>query len=302
MFKLILKLLVFAGLFLLFDKLFIIVANYSAEAEADRRLEYLVEGDINKDIIITGSSRGARGIIAEQIENKTGHSAYNLCYPGANVEFHEFIVRTLIKFNKHPEFIFLVVDDDTYFKYDSTVTFRKDRLYPLVKYRHIWQELAERDGRSKIFPNILILDRLNKYNFDLRKKKFSSLDTVKSCGSMPLSWQSQDRDWNTDFGKRVYSRDNELTEYIDAYKEIINNCSLNEIKLVLVFTPILRTHSVTFEERIKEVGNKKNDYLIYDTSNPLYRDKDLFHDAGHLMREGAQIFTDEVVRYINKNY
>ena len=79
------KLLLFAAIFLIFDKLFLIVANKSAEAEIDKRLEYLVNGQINKDIVVIGSSRGARDIIAGQIEEKTGLSAYNMCYPGSNV-------------------------------------------------------------------------------------------------------------------------------------------------------------------------------------------------------------------------
>lgn len=300
--RLLLKLFLFAGLFLVFDKLFIIVANRSAESEVDRRLEYLVNGEINTNIFILGSSRGARGIIAEQIKIKTGCSAYNLCYPGSNVVFHEFLLRTLIKFNDKPEMILLVVDDDTEFKYNSTIIFRKDRLYPLVKYRPIWTELADCEGRSLIFPSMLVLDRLNKYNFDLRQKGFTSLDTINNCGSMPLSWQSRERDWNIDFGERLYSKDNELKEYIDAYKQIINICSINEIKLVIVFPPLLKTHSETFEERIKRLGSPNTDYLIYESSNPAYRNEDLFHDVGHVMREGAEIFTDEIIDYINKNY
>ena len=51
------KLLLFAVIFLIYDKLFIIVVNRSAETEVDKRLEYLVNGDINKDIIVIGSSK-----------------------------------------------------------------------------------------------------------------------------------------------------------------------------------------------------------------------------------------------------
>jgi hypothetical protein len=39
-----------------------------------------MDGKINKDIIFNGSSRGARDIIASQIERETGQTAYNLSY------------------------------------------------------------------------------------------------------------------------------------------------------------------------------------------------------------------------------
>lgn len=70
--RLALKLLLFLLVFLAYDKLFILVANRSAETEVDRRLEYLIEGQINKEVVIIGSSRGSRDIIAGQIEEKTG--------------------------------------------------------------------------------------------------------------------------------------------------------------------------------------------------------------------------------------
>jgi len=174
-----LKLLLFAGLFLAFDKIFILVANSSAEAEVDKRLEYLVKGEINKDIIVIGSSRGARGIIASQIERETGLSAYNLCYPGSNVEFHEFLIRTLIEFNDPPSLILLVVDDNTEFFYDSTITFRKDRLYPLVKYPWIREELIALGDKDRFFSKFLVLHQLNKANFDLRTKTFTPLYTTQ---------------------------------------------------------------------------------------------------------------------------
>jgi len=85
---LIIKLLFFLVLFLAFDKIFILVANRSANAEADKRLELLLNGRINKDLIIAGSSRGSRDIIASRIEEMTGLSSYNLFYPGSNVVFH----------------------------------------------------------------------------------------------------------------------------------------------------------------------------------------------------------------------
>ena len=85
------KLLLFVVLFLVYDKLFIIMTHFSAEAEIDKRLEYLVNGQISKDVVIIGSSRGSRDIIAGQIKDETGLSSYNLCYPGSNVEFHDFI-------------------------------------------------------------------------------------------------------------------------------------------------------------------------------------------------------------------
>lgn len=298
------KLLLFASLFLMYDKLFIIVANRSAEAEVDKSLEYLVKGEINKDIIMIGSSRGSRAIIAEQIEKKTGFSAYNLCYPGSTVEFHEFILRTLLKFNDPPKLIFFVIDDDIYFLHDEarTIIFRKDRLYPLVKYPYIREELINQGEKDKFLSKFLILHQLNKANFDIRKKRFTPIDTIMNCGSMPITWQKKGIDWQNGTDERVYTRDNEVAEKVDAYREIIKTCNLNNIELVIVFPPLHRTHSISFENRMRELSDDKVHFYIYNTENQIYRNKDYFHDRGHLMRKGAEIFTSELVDYLNDSF
>lgn len=293
-----LKLLLFASLFLAFDKIFILVANRSAEAEVDKRLEYLVKGEINKDIIVIGSSRGARGIIASQIERETGLSAYNLCYPGSNVEFHDYIIRTLIEFNDPPSIALLVVDDNTEFFYDSTITFRKDRLYPLVKYHWIREELIVLGDKDKFLSKFLVLHQLNKVNFDLRTKTFTPLDTIMPCGSMPVSWKKQGTDAHLTMEYESYFTDKEVVEYVEAYKEIINTCTLNNISLVVVFPPLSRTHSTAFEERIRELSDANTKIYVYDTTNPAYRNRDYYHEGGHLIRRGAEIFTDELNLYI----
>ena len=299
MWKLVTRLLLFAGIFLIYDKIFIIVENRSAETEIDKRLEYLINGGINKDIIITGSSRGSRDIIAGQIEKETGLSAYNLCYPGSNVEFHEFILRTLIKFNAPPKFILLVVDDYTELFYDEITTYRKDRLYPLVKYSYIRQELINLGDKDKFLSIFFILHRLNKYNFDLSKKKFSPQDTIIDCGTMPISWQRKGRKWHYITGERTYPEDNEVIEKICAYNEIIKLCKSKNIRLVIVFPPNYQVHSKSFENRIKQLSGDNAYFYISNTENPIYRNKDYFYDESHLMKNGAIIFTDEIILFLN---
>lgn len=294
------KLLLFAVMFLIYDKIFIIVANRSADAEVDKRLEYLVRGEINKDIIVIGSSRGARAIIAEQIEKETTYSAYNLCYPGSNIEFQSFILRTLLKFNDHPNVVFLVVDDDTEFLYDSTIIFRKDRLFPLVKYPYIREELAMLNGKDKFISRFLIIHRLNKANFDLRKKVYTPFDTIMNCGSMPVSWQASTKDRYFIADEREYKADKEVNDYVNSYKEIIKTCTLKKIRLVVVFPPLSRNHSKSFENRIRELSYGDVSFYVYNTENKIYRNQDYYQNGGHLLRKGAVIFTNELVKYLNE--
>ncbi|MCK5691771.1 MAG: hypothetical protein KAI08_02950 [Bacteroidales bacterium] len=296
--KFALRLLLFAAIFLIYDKLFIIVARRSAEAEVDKRLEYLVRGEINKDIIIAGSSTGSRDILAARVEEETGHSIYNLCFPGSGVEFHEFVLNTLIEFNEAPRIVLLMVDDDVELINHPPLIFRKDRLYPLVQYPPIWKELARQENTAPFFSSFIVLQRLTKYNFDLRQKSFTPMDTVIACGSMPVSWKRDDLILEYGTGERIYDIEKEIPEKVEAFKGIIETCHANNIRLVLVFPPIFQAHSLSFENRIRQLAGEGVDYYVYNTENKNYRDEDYFNDETHLMRDGAMIFTDEIIQYL----
>jgi len=223
---------------------------------------------------------------------------FNLCYPGSDIEFHEFIIRTLLEFNEPPRLIMLVVDDDTEFTTVESVNFRNDRLYPLVKYSYITRELINKGEKDKLLSNILVLHRLNLYNFDVRRKTFSPLDTIMACGSMPISFQREGIDWTyiTDVG--YYDAGIEDPPKVNAFRKIINMCYENDVQLMVVFPPRYKSHNKSFEKRIRSLSGSGVNLFIYDTLNLLYRDKNYYSDDSHLKRNGAEIFTNELIYYL----
>jgi hypothetical protein len=277
--------------------LFFIVV--SPEKEADKRLELLVNGKINKEVVILGSSRGARNIIASEIEKKTGYTTYNLAYPGSDIEFHEFIIRTLLKFNKSPKVILLSVDYPMAFLPDSILNFRLDRLYPLVKYNYINDELVARGEKNKIMSNLFALSRMNKTNFDIRQKRFSALDTLYSDGSMPISFQKDNEDWTPSMIVEKYNSKRELQVKLDCFKKIISMCQQKNIKLILIQPPLYDPMDIGFRERLKQLTHNKISFFDFNHQNPIYKNKDYFYDRTHLNRKGATIFTDEIAQYLN---
>ena len=296
--KFIKNILIFGLIFFVLDKVFIFFIAISPEKEVDKRLELLVNGKINKEIIILGSSRGARNIIASEIEKKTGHSAYNLAYPGSDIEFHEFIVRTLLKFNKPPKIILLSVDYPTAFLRDSILNFRLERLYPLVKYDYINDELAARDEKSKIMSNLFALSRMNKTNFDIRQKQFTALDTLYADGSMPISFQKEGEDWTPSAATSKYDSKKELKAKLSCFKKIIAMCKEKNVQLILITPPLFDPMDGAFKERLKQLTKNEIPFFDYNNQNPIYKNKDYFYDRTHLNRKGAMIFTDEIVNYL----
>jgi len=261
-------------------------------------MELLINKKINKDIIIIGSSRGARDIIASQIENETGQTAYNLSYDASAIEFHEFILRTLVKFNKTPKTILLVIDDNSELLSDNPIKYRFDRLYPLVKYSYIRNELINRGEKNKHLSDLFVLHQLDKSNFNLKRKKFTPVDTIMSCGSMPLWFHNENRRWKFISDPITSVEDQDPTKIV-AFKNFVKICEQYNIKLILVFPPNFKPLNTSCLNTLMNVVKKRASIFTYDINNPVYKDKMYFYDEFHLLHKGAEIFTHEISLYIN---
>lgn len=297
--KYIRNILLFSIIFFLFDKAFYFFIALSPKLESDNRLERIIEGQMNKDIVILGSSRGARNVIADQLQDSLGKYSYNLSYPGSDIEFQEFILNTLIRFNAPPKKVILVVDDSRELLPSSILTFRYDRLYPLAKYKYINDVMIAR-GEKSISSKVLILSRMNIRNFNLRRKIFSELDSITTCGSMPISIQRENFIFNFDSTVRSYRCDLEIDYKINSFKNIQSVCIKNNIDLYLAFSPNFKIHNIGFENRMRDLSNESVKFIFYDSLNPVYKDELYYYDNIHLQRVGAISFTNDIIDFLQK--
>jgi hypothetical protein len=296
--KFLINLLVFGVLFFAYDKLFIIFRNESANKEADKRLELLLTGKINKDIIVLGASRGANNIIAGKLEKEVGKTAYNISYAASDVEFHEFLLRTLLKYNKPPKVIVFPLDDPNELFETHTQGFRDERLYPLVKYDYIRQELIDRDAKNPVFSKLFVLHQINKTNLNLKQKQFTPEETVLSCGSSPIPFQKPGCKWVYENAAPFYPLKDEVPAKLEAFRKIVADCKRNHIKLILVTTPNFSKSNPLFEKRMRDIAGYDIPFYAYDKSNQAYRNKEYFYNESHLNRKGAEIFTHEIALYL----
>ncbi|AMO21183.1 hypothetical protein B0A78_06630 [Flavobacterium columnare NBRC 100251 = ATCC 23463] len=292
------KLFLFAAVFFIIDKLFYVFIHLSPNYQVDNRIELLLQGKINKDIIVLGSSRGAMNIIASQIEKETGQSAYNIAFPGSDVEFHNFILKTLLKYNKKPKTIIFSVDEPFELIPTTSITYRLDRLYPLVKYNYINQELINRGDRN--FTSwFMCLSRLNKTNFTLERKP-TKFDSILPCGSMPVNFKNPKLIMKYKYEISPYSIARESLIKNTAYQSILKQCVVNNIQVVFVFSPNFAAHSSAFENRIRDLALNNSKFFVYDTTNSVYQNKLYFYDESHLNKMGATIFTRELSGFLNQ--
>lgn len=297
--KFLIRLAVFTVFILAVDKLFIFVRNASPGLEVDKRLEYIITGQIKADIVVFGSSRGARSIIAEQMTDSLGISAYNLSSPGSDITFHEFLLRQLLKNkgNTIPKTIILVVDDSDELKASKNLKFRLDRMYPLVKYKVIREELVKRKEKKPILNEILVLHQMNKSNFLFKQRKFTKNDSIMPKGSMPIGHQKKtfDRTYGTD--EYVYSPKGEYIQKVRAYKLFVDYCRKNNIQLIIAVPPNFRKTTKGFPERLEYLLDGYGTVKVFDEKKPEYTNSDYFFDDTHLQTNGSIVYTNEMIEY-----
>ncbi|MGB0982319.1 MAG: hypothetical protein ACPGUH_09490 [Winogradskyella sp.] len=265
--------------------------NRLPELEIDRRLEYVLEGAFDADIIIIGSSVGARGVLAEQICTQTPYEAYNLSYPGSDIRFHEFILTNYLKYNIAPEKVILTVDE-TIFKSSHSLKFRLDRCYPLLKYSDIKAVVAKHEHKNTVLAKYSNMYMANRALLSYTKKKYTALDTILDRGSMPLTFQNKPINGSLKEGK-PYDKTGELQEKINAFKTIISLANNNNIDLVLCLPPQYKRISTSFVERLKTIYQGK--YILADGKDIRFHDKNMFSDKSHLNKKGAELFTDVII-------
>lgn len=291
---------IFLLTFFILEKGLIFLRNKLPENELDKRLEFLINGKINADIIVMGSSRGARDIIASQLADSFKMPAYNLSYPGSNIIFHEYLLQQLLKQpNKKPALIILAVDDSYELKITPTITFRFDRLYPLVKYEGIRNTLIEKGEKNKILSQLLIVHQLSISNLDIRTKHFKDQDTILADGSMPISYQSKKFSKYFSANYTNYTNDNEDEVKLLSFNNFIQICKTENIQLIITCAPNFGNPSIGFKERMESFTGAGTYVMSYDTSNAVYKNAGYYFDLGHLQKNGATIFTAEIVNFIN---
>ena len=302
--NLLIRLLIFSGCFFIFDKAFLFVRNSAPELEVDKRLEMIVAGKIQSDVLIYGSSRGARSVIAKVFSDSLGISAYNLSFPGSDITFHEYLLRLTLetKGNKKPKTVILVVDDSDELKVSKSLKFRLDRMYPLVKYKAIREELVRRKEKKPLLNELFVIHQLNKSNFLFKKKKFTKNDSIMPCGSMPISHQK--KTFDKIFNKLTYnySIDGELIQKVRAIKAFKNLCKKNKIELIVAIPPNFRPVSKGLASRLEQIMKGDATIWEYNQNNPVYSNPDYFFDNAHLKINGSYIYTNELVKFYGEKH
>jgi hypothetical protein len=300
------KVLFFLLIIVLIDRsLGLMVSKLALKYKFDRRIELLINNQIDKDILVLGSSKALNGIDPQIIENKTGKSCYNLSYSGSNIEFHETILDLIILSKNHPSTLIYCIDDPgSLIKFDGIVVYRKEELYPFVYNNEINNIVSQKLDKSILASKISSVYHQNvnlvtaiKYLLRGKEVPDYEINNVDNYGAnIMIGHQAKHENMKFVNRKFVYDIKYENVEYRNAFTRILAKCKENNINVKLIITPSFVSSTIGFRDRISELS--KDTLLVYDYSNQ-FTNNELFYNYEHLNKNGATKFTSLIADELN---
>ncbi len=278
-------------------------------------LNDVMNGRINSDIIVSGSSRAMVHFDCALVSSHTCLSCYNLGLNGTGLAMQYALLKTYLKHNKKPLVLVQVIDIDSFS--DNAYRFETMMYTPHLKEEEIYRTIYESD--SSIWRNrYLPLYSFAQYGVSLMGpafrgvlKNYNDPEEVRYRGYHP-----QYRSWNSDFDNFVKNNPGGITykikpEAVQKLENIVQLSRARGIEIVLVFAPEYY--------RVSELTRNKKDIMnvvtgiagrykipFYDYSGSrLTKSTDYFYNSQHLNSRGAAIFSvdfsEKLRRHLKNN-
>lgn len=309
--------------FLLFILPLVLIA-YSADVFISKQLkksnsytggEYttwnaILDGKVNADIVIYGSSRAWEHIDPNMIADSFHTSVYNLGIDGHTFWLQYLRHTQLLKFNSKPKLIIHSLDIFTLNK--GKDLYNPDQFLPYMLFNN------EIKNATLCYNGYQYLD----YEIPLLRY-YGKTDALKNTIKLykdPLSdtviringFQGKEQTWNTDFEKVKEKMDFFDAKYdsasIGLFERYLNECKSNNIKVVFVYTPEYFEGRKFIKNKDKLMAiytmfSKKFDIPFLDyTDDPISYQKKYFYNVLHLNKTGAELFTTKLIDTLKTFY
>lgn len=279
-------------LFLLLLLILIYGIQYAIDAlyrqRVDNKFIKILKHQTDAEVMIFGSSVAYHQFDPQIITHITGHSAYNMGFPGMFFEQYDGLIQEYLSYQKQCKVIVIACDFDNLGK-NEYVT-RPDLFYAYINNRNVYSSLYKIEPRKAFMARYVPgykLTLLNRafYNDILIARPYKN----NSMGFEPLTtaWEVTKRDpFNSRYEEQVFAR----------FKETINEITQKGIKVVLVIPPVqqdgykLILNAETIKSKYRSLVSKHVHFLDY-TGDSICRSKDYFRNFTHLNANGATKFS-----------
>jgi hypothetical protein len=262
-----------------------------------------MQGRVNADILISGSSRATYHYDPRTIEATTGEKTFNIGRVGSQTDVQLAVLRAYLDHNKKPTIVIHNLDAFTFVM--SREVYDPAQYVPYLSYAELYEPLHRID-RDMVKSRYLPL-----YGYIVEDMNFSWVEGLKALvGWMPkenyyLGFCPRDREWSDDFEKFKAGNPNGASFAIEpggvkTLEELIQLCQKNGIQLILVYSP-------EYAGMQKMTNNRKQIFVQFNALANRYHvplwdfsdwkhsaDQAYFYNSQHLNANGAKIFSQDV--------
>lgn len=255
-----------------------------------------VSNEVDKDIVMFGSSRMAHHYVTNIIQDSLDVTCYNAGEDGQGIFLSYYYLQSLLNRYK-PK---LIVYDIYRFDIETDDN---------TKYISVLKPFSRNDAAKEVITSISPLETLKlksslyKYNsmtFNILESYLLKEKTDSNNGFQPFTKHfNRDIDLLGDNGnKKEYSIDSLKLLYLMKF---ISICKENEIPLLFFISPAYKPEHVQSFTVIKELLQSEG-VMLYD----FYEDQDyalhkeLFQDWSHMNYNGAVRYTNKLIPYLKR--
>lgn len=273
-------------------------------------LNKINDGEINADILISGSSRALKAINPEIISKETKLSCYNIASDGSDLGIQLPKFKWYLNNNKNPQ---ILIQDISQFGGSISST-----IYEPFKYLSYLSDDSLYDGLKRINTDLWLHKyfapaNLIYYNFDFYSKiGLDILQTIKGNDKYLNGFLPDKSKWKSDFD--LYKNNNsdgikcsvsdKFFKYLKKLKEF---CKEEEIKLILVVLPNyyrLKEISINLSDVTKiytSLSEEPEVYLFDFSDNEISRNENYLYNFTHLNITGANLLSEKLaLNILNK--
>ena len=268
------------------------------------RMQDLIEGETNKDILFVGTSHVMDAIVPMELWERYGYTSYVLCAEYNDMERNIPMLRLALQYTQ-PELVVLDIDNywekspedktligyhefadafpltwekyvTTRMLYGENKSARREILFPFVLYHNRWNDLSRNDFRDEVSD-----DFWRGYEFATDSMAVAMADPVsRSDGVLP----------------DVYG--------VAAIERFIVECKSRGIDVLLMTAPFgASTQEQEYLQGIYEIAERNGVPYVNMLEDPEVINANTdYRDEGHMNISGAVKVTDYIGSYISKQY
>ncbi|ERM80976.1 hypothetical protein P872_11760 [Rhodonellum psychrophilum GCM71 = DSM 17998] len=258
----------------------------------------IVNGELNAELLIVGSSRAYVHFDPEFLDNELGMSCYNLGFDGSFYELQKLMLDLYLRKNEIPKTLIWVLDLNSFESKDEFYGF--EQLIPFKDLPEI-QKMLE---INKVTPSILYEFPLVRYKFNEKIKVYGILNYFNLYGSERNNkngFKRNNSKWDGTFENVKKDYPNGIKQVLkeNLFNEFLKTCQSLEMKGIKVFWVFAPMYQEGFSliTNYKEILNfytlqaSQNNYKLFDFSkSSINLDKTNFYNANHLNGIGIDKF------------